>query len=231
MTGRWRAGGSSLFDSAAIAATIPGNQTSIGLMVRSTRSVRLEPWPPILRDAPAALLRMRAEVGHAGGSNHAETCITRSRGCPHSVSRLGAVLQGQDAHAAGELRGRRQCRYRGARLPAASLPAHPRQSQRHHPQPAGRRRRQCDEPARSRHRRPAGRAHARLLHDERDLVDHRRSGAQGEDPGRLRADRRRPRLERGLCPQGHRPRRLYEARRLPEGAEDFRRRLQQGDVA
>ena len=28
--------------------------------------------------------------------------------------------------------------------------AHPRQSQRHHPQPAGRRRRQCDEPARPR---------------------------------------------------------------------------------
>ena len=53
-------------------------------------------------------------------------------------ARARAVLQGQDAHPADQLRRRRQRRHRGARLSALPAEIHSRQSQRHHPERAGR---------------------------------------------------------------------------------------------
>ena len=174
------------------------------------------------------------------GGSHAEASCTRSRDGP-ARRRLAASLTTSPAsaqfykdktltllvnYAAG---GNADTEARVFQRHLSQL--HPRRADRHHPQRGGRRRRQCDEPARPRHRRQAGRTDARLLHHERDLVDHRRSGAQDEDPGRLHADRRRPRLERGLCAQGHRARRLHQARRLRERHQHFRRRLQPRHLA
>ena len=142
-------------------------------------------------------------------ASHRNRCRSRD------VARLRAVLQGQDAHSAGQLRRRRQCRHRGARLSRATCPKYiPGQPDGHHPQRRGRRRLDRHEPARPWHRLDERWHDRRLFHHERDDDDDRRSGAQDQSAG-LHPDRGRDRLERRLCAQGHRAGRLHQAVRFP----------------
>ena len=156
--------------------------------------------------------------------SHGQMCPCH---CPGDRARRGfvrdpcrrAVLQRQDAHAAGQLRRRRQHRHRGAHPGAAPAEAHCRRPHHRDPEHAGRRWAACHEPARAQHQVARRRADRRLLHHQPDRTADRRPRAQDQDVGGLRGDRRRHRLDRRLWPQGH-PARAAEAGRYRQGDED-----------